>query len=296
MEKKEWHIKKAKYQKIIDEILEKLDGKRFCKSHFAQHLSVSRERARKIIEVYELDFPQKDLLKSREFDDLKALVNSDVNEFSLCQLTEKYYGILPMDFIRSYVFYKNKILKESKHGVLKMFFKFVDVEKFTLKELYLKFLKEYPIQSLGFNYWSFSVYCYSRSIKYKRVRNQKVRLNENEDYWNKMTSEFNEFLVSNNIDCSLYSISQLVYIYKKLSGVELSISSMRKILLKCGYGEEYESVKSIALNNRLKTLNIDLRNSSKDEIVKTHNEKYKLTPIDRKDLANWYCVFLINGL
>ncbi len=296
MEKKEWYLKKTKYQEAINEIIEKLNGKKFCKAHFAQAISVSRERARQIIDIYKLDVPTRDLLKSNEFQKLKILVDSDVKEFSLEDLYKKFNRSLPKDFIRSYVFYKNKIFKESKHGVLKLFLKSVNVEEFTLEELFLEFLKTYPSQSKDFNYWSFSVYCYARNIKYKRIRNQKTKITKNEELLQKMVSEFSDFIKKNDIDCSLYSISQIVHLYKELGGVELSISKMRQILLKCGSGEEYESVKSIALNNRLKTLNIDLKNSSKDEIVKVHNEKYKLTPIDKKDLVNWYCIFLINGL
>mgnify|MGYP001306936098 CR=1 FL=1 len=294
MDKKDKFDRRESYQKTINEVVQKLNGKKFCKVHFAEAIGVSRERARQIINRFDLQIPNENYLESPEFADLKKLVMSgEISSFTPEELYEnRYKKALPKDLIRGYVSYKGKCFISSRSGFFKTFFDNINTEDFTLEELYEEFKKMFPNKAEKMNFWAFSVSCYERGIAYKKIRKPKSNTSKDEIAFRQSVIEFKDFVEKNNIDCSLYSVSQMALVYEKLGGVKFTIPKMRKVILKAGL--DHVSVKSIALNNRLLSLGIDLKASTNDEIVKAHNDKFPLVPIVRRDLNSYYVYFLLN--
>lgn len=285
------------YQGKIDKIVSKLKSVnvKFSNNKLAHELGVSRERARQIIQEYDLQVPKYDYLNSEEFKDLKALVESgEVVNFTPEQLfKDRYKEFLPKDLIRGYVSSSGKGFTKTRKGVYNEFFSKTTTEDKELEELFGEIKAMFPMKR--FNYWSFCMAVWDRALPYKKKRkgSDNSRVLKATAEVNKESEAFLNFIKKNKIDCSLYAISQIMAMFNQDREVAIDVKIMRKVLLRNSI--VIAKTKSVALVNRLMSLNIDLKAHSFDEIVEMHNEKFPNVKTAKKDLYNYYCYPILKG-
>lgn len=97
--------RKGFYQEIINEIIKQHGKDNFTYRLMGEKLEVSKQRAKQIVDYYQLDIPSYDYFASKECADLKKLIESnEVSQFTFQELYEKRYKrFLPHAFIMGLV-------------------------------------------------------------------------------------------------------------------------------------------------------------------------------------------------
>lgn len=270
--------KASDFQGIINKIAQEKGN--FSYAKLGEAIGLSRERARQIVKKFNLIVPD----NKAELEDLKKLVETgEVSNYTPEELYKRYRRTIAKDFIRGYVIAKGKLFAKSKNGVFQEFIGKVQVEEKTIDELYSDFCTMYPHRKMS--HWAFSVALYERGLNYKRKRAKRT-FNEDCSKITIASAKFIEFVQEHNIDCTLYSIAQLVSIYEKITGDSISSSMVRKVVVRNNLNSP--SIKSIALANRVKALGMNLKGVTTQEIMKAHNEKFPLVPVTMRHFYSYY--------
>lgn len=281
-------LRREFYQNKVDSIIKILNGRKFTNKRFAEELNVSRERARQIIKYYSLVVPKCDYYSSEQFKDLKRLVESgEVVNFTHEQLyKERYKEYLPKDLIRGYVSYNGKGFSITKNGILNEFFSKVQTEGKELEEIFFELQSMYPDKK--HNYWAFCENISNRGLPYKRKRKYGTRPKERiaSEKLTKISNELLKIIDSENIDCSLYSSSQLLQLFNSKLKTKIDKVILRKFILRNSI--DIAKTKSFALINRIKSLGMNTTDNSFEEMATVHNKNFPMFPVSKKSLSSYY--------
>lgn len=167
--------RKGFYQEIINEIIKQHGKDNFTYRLMGEKLEVSKQRAKQIVDYYQLDIPSYDYFASKECADLKKLIESnEVSQFTFQELYEKRYKrFLPHAFIMGLVSASGRtLLKKNNKALYEEFFSKTKTHDKTKRELFAEAQAMFPDKR--FNYSSFCSDLDERKIPFKRLRKEFV--------------------------------------------------------------------------------------------------------------------------
>lgn len=283
--------RKTHYQNIVNEVLAKHGEQNFTYRLLGDVLNVSKQRAKQIVDYYNLDTPSSKY-HSAECTDLKALIKSnEVTQYTLNELHEdRYKKALSRNLITSLVKSAGlKLRQESFRYIFDDYISKINSEKKTKYEMFVDLQAMYPDKN--FNFSSLCDYINKRKIPFKRIRVSATnsRWKENRLRRETLLSLINEFLTNTSVDPSLFDATQLHVQYetfaKENDKQRIEYLEFRKICVQNKV--PIATQKSLALLKRVLALGIDLKAHHTTEIASIHNAQYPLFAINIREL-NYY--------
>lgn len=292
--------KKEYYQKVINDLIAQHGESNFTYRLFGEALNFTKQRAKQLVDHYQLTIPTYDYLASGEYDDLKKLVESnEIYQHTLKSLyQDRYQKFLPKAFINEFVTSSGKsFLKLTDRSIFGNFFGSTETANKSKRELFAELEALHPDKN--FKYTTFCSDLDKRGLPFRRIRAEfsgKKNIDARTRIKN-INTKVENFIANHEGDVSLYTPNQLYVLYKEFAKNQkesvINYSEFRKGIVLCKIC--FARTMPIALKNRLKSLNINLSEHSLKELVAIHNNQYPLFPIVQKHLNNYGIRILLSS-
>ncbi|MHA6898005.1 hypothetical protein [Ralstonia pseudosolanacearum] len=284
--------RKEYYQGVVDELIKQHGEDKFTYRLFGEKLGFTKQRAKQLIDYFQLKIPTHNYFGSTECADLKKLIQSNqVGQYTFQEIyEERYKKLLPKKFIRSLVASAGKTFAKSTDKALYgEFLSKTKTEDKTKQELFADLKAMFPGRVL--NYSSFCSDLNKRRLPFKRKRRESLG---NKNLVAKLMRENHALLIEGfvraaAISPALYSTSQLHVLYedyaKKNGKPSIDYLAFRKSVALNNV--PVAKSKPLALLARLLRLGIDLKANSLQEIAEAHNAQFPLFPTIPKMLNDY---------
>lgn len=271
--------RRAYYQGIINELIKQNGKDNFTFRLMGERLNVSKQRAKQIVQYHHLDIPTKDYFATKEYADLKQLIESDmVSQYTFQELHEdRYKKFLPKSFIRDIVVTSGKSFLRLTNKVLyNRYFNQTKTEEKSKREMFAEVVAMFPDSKL--NYSSFCSHIDDCKIPFKRMRKDFVNRKHlasklRHEAW---TVLVDCFLAETAINTNLYAMNQLHALYedyaKGKGKPSIQYDGFRETIIMNKV--PFAHTMPLALLNRLLTLEIDFKGLTNRELAEIHNAKF----------------------